>query len=286
MKTLRELADAYQQALHSLYEPSEIKELFLTAYTHITKKRRVDYALDSNMAPEDDVLASLHAILDQLQTGQPIQYIVGHAPFYGLEFSVNEHTLIPRPETEELVDWILRENNATTSSLNVLDIGTGSGCIAITLKKNMPNASVTAVDISGEAIHLARRNASRNNVIVDFITADIMEWEYFLSPDQRFDIIVSNPPYITPKEKSMMHNNVLQYEPHSALFVEEHTPLLFYDVIADLGRSHLTPKGALYFEINEHLGQETAELLRKKGYRSVVLKQDLNGADRMVKALF
>ena len=224
-------------------------------------------------------------ILNELTSGRPIQHILGQADFYGNTFLVNEHTLIPRPETEELVDWIIKDHKANIrNTLNILDIGTGSGCIAISLQRGLKQAKISALDVSTEAIKIARINADKLASQISFIEADILDWDSSLTNKMDLDIIVSNPPYITPKEQVAMHNNVLLFEPHSALFVEEHFPLLFYSTIADFGQYHLKLNGLLYFEINQYLSAETTDLLRKKGYKDIEIRKDINGVDRMIKA--
>ncbi|MBD1431486.1 peptide chain release factor N(5)-glutamine methyltransferase [Sphingobacterium sp. DN00404] len=285
MKNFKDIAEIYREALLPLYSPAEIKQLFLMTYAFVMKKNSTHYMLNSTSEVKETVLPQFLNILEELQTGRPIQHILGKADFYGLCLSVNEHTLIPRPETEELVEWIVREHQ-NNEQMSILDIGTGSGCIALALKKLLPHAQVDAIDLQSPAITVARTNATNLNLSVNFIEADILEWDSFLQENQQYDIIVSNPPYITPSEQKDMHQNVLLYEPHSALFVEEQAPLLFYDVIAEMGKKHLSPNGSLYFEINQYLGRETYDLLLKKGYEHVTLRQDLNQVDRMIKANF
>jgi release factor glutamine methyltransferase len=221
--------------------------------------------------------------LSKLKKEIPIQYILGETEFFDLKFKVNNKVLIPRPETEELIEWVLKNSKLKTqnSKLNILDIGTGSGCIAISLAKNLPNAEVYAIDISSEAIKIAQKNAEINKVSVNFIETDILKIEEL---QYTFDIIVSNPPYVRELEKEKMHQNVLANEPHLALFVENDNPLLFYDKIADLAKSYLTKNGNLYFEINQYLGKETVDLLKSKGFNTIELKKDLFDVDRMIKA--
>lgn len=283
MKNIRQIQQQFQESLQEIYPVEEIKQLFLLSYTHVSGKKAIQYAMEGNGPISDSDLKTYESLLDELKSGRPMQHILGEAPFYGLNFSVNEHTLIPRPETEELVDLIIKDN-LTKGPIDLVDIGTGSGCIAISLAKALPNTSVSAIEISGSAIEIARQNAKRHEVEVNFINADIAEWDYFLADDQLFDVIVSNPPYITVAEKADMHSNVLQYEPHSALFVEDHAPLYFYDIVADIGLKHLREEGAIYFEINQYLGEETVALLKKKGYEDVEIFKDLNAAERMIKA--
>lgn len=216
--------------------------------------------------------------ISELLSSKPIQYITGKADFFGLQFHVNEDTLIPRSETEELVDWILASHSDATS-IKVLDIGTGSGCIPITLKKKRPSFSVSALDISKGALEIAKKNADFNIVEVIFSEKDILNSEL----EEDFDIIISNPPYIKEEEKQQMEVNVLNFEPHTALFVPNADPLLFYKRIANLATRHLNTHGFLYFEINAQYGAETAKLLKDLGFSEVEIKKDMQGKDRFVK---
>ena len=199
--------------------------------------------------------------------------------FFSYRFLVDENVLIPRPETEELVDWVLTTVTPTSKPLKIIDIGTGSGCIAISLAKSLPNAEVTAVDVSAKALQVARCNAELNGVTINFLQQDILQTTTL--PDT-YDIIISNPPYVRSLEKAEMQANVLEYEPHLALFVSDTDPLLFYDRIATLARRALSPQGSLFFEINQYLGEEMKALLKAKGFEKVVLRQDLSGNDRMI----
>ena len=227
--------------------------------------------------PEQETLQSFFHILNGLKAQKPIQYLLGEAFFYGAVFKVNEAVLIPRPETEELVDWILEEK---AQGQVVVDFGTGTGCIAISLKKHLKDASVTAVDISEEAIRTASENALINQTEVSFIHADILTFQ----SETKFDIIVSNPPYITEKERAEMHQNVLAHEPHLALFVTDERPLLFYEAVADFALRNLKENGSLFFEINEYLSQETIQMLKDKSFVFIELRKDMQGKDRMIRA--
>ena len=228
----------------------------------------------------------IEKIVEGLLKYQPIQYLLGETEFYGLRFIVNKQVLIPRPETEELVEWIVSDANTIPSSkeLLILDIGTGSGCIAVSLAKHLPKAKVYGLDISAEALHIARQNAAINQVNVEWIRHDILNSSANDDLPQTFDIIVSNPPYVTPAEKVAMVQNVLDYEPHLALFTPPDQPLLFYDRIADFGNKHLREQGSVYFEINPLMSGKIVELLDQKGYYNVILRQDISGKDRMVRA--
>ena len=269
--------------LKSFYPETEIQSFFNMLVEFKLNLTRIEVALQPNFEiGENDVLFLKKAISD-LKKQIPVQYIIGVTEFYGLSFEVNKNVLIPRPETEELVSWMLENSKRKTQNekLKILDIGTGSGCIAISLAKTIPNADVNALDISLEALKTAKKNAIKNKVNIQFIEADILNISTL--PDQ-YDIIVSNPPYVRELEKEMMQLNVLEHEPHLALFVKDQNPLLFYDKIADLAKTDLAINGRLYFEINQYLGKETVDLLKQKGFKNIELKKDLFGADRMIKA--
>ena len=218
----------------------------------------------------------LKAVCEQLACNIPIQYIYQKASFFGLDLYVDERVLIPRQETEELVDWILT-TYARQENLRILDIGTGSGAIAIALKKHLPRAKVTAMDISGEALQVARTNAKRNKAVIELIQQDILQVGDLAA---YFDIIVSNPPYVREQEKQEIHPNVLEHEPALALFVPDDNPLLFYDKIATIATHNLAPQGRLFFEINQYLGDLMCQMLQQKGFYTE-LRKDLNGNDRM-----
>ena len=269
-------------SLKNIQDEQEIDSFFfiLTEYLHNLK--RVDIALNPNFEISEEEVEKWNAILSELQQEKPIQYITGEAWFYGLQFEVNENTLIPRPETEELVEWIIESQKSKDQSqkLEILDIGTGTGCIPISLKANLPQANVSAIDVSEQALEVAKRNAVSNNVEVNFIQANILEVEDL---NQHFDIIVSNPPYVRNLEKQEIKKNVLDYEPHLALFVEDTDALLFYRKIAQLAFDNLTPNGLLFFEINQYLGKETIELLQNLGFKNIELKKDMFGNNRMIK---
>jgi release factor glutamine methyltransferase len=267
--------------LSNLHPETEIQSFFNILIEFKLHLSRIQLALEHNFELDNEDLDFMKNALLKLKNQIPIQYIVGETGFYGLQFKVDKNVLIPRPETEELVEWIV-QNHKNSNSVKILDIGTGSGCIAISLAKNLPNAAVFALDISSEAINIAKNNATMNHVNVNFLNADILTISKL--PDT-FDIIVSNPPYVRELEKDQMQQNVLSNEPHIALFVENENPLLFYDKIAELSKKHLTENGVLYFEINQYLGTETVDLLKTKGFKNVEIKKDIYGADRMVKCL-
>jgi len=279
-------------ALSSIYDEQEIESFFYLLLESYQGKKRIDLALNPDMEMDALQLIQWESALSELLNQKPIQYIIGATEFYGLPFMVNENTLIPRPETEELVDWIVAESlKSAAGSFKILDIGTGSGCIAISLAKNLPNAEVFAVDVSEKALAVAKKNADTNKVKVNFIQADILKindlvelpTSNFQLPTH-FDIIVSNPPYVRHLEKAEIKPNVLEHEPHLALFLEDTDALLFYRKIAELAKENLAEKGKLFFEINQYLGKETLQLLEKFGFNSTELKKDIYGNDRMTRS--
>ncbi|WP_299523035.1 peptide chain release factor N(5)-glutamine methyltransferase [uncultured Lutibacter sp.] len=274
--------------LSDLYPETEIQSFFNILIEFKLRLSRVELALQSSLKFKNSELSFFQKALINLKNQIPIQYIIGETEFYGLTFKVNKNVLIPRPETEDLVDWILKDYQLQienyelkNSKIKILDIGTGSGCIAISLAKNFPNAEVFAIDISSEAINTAKINARNNKVDIHFIEADVLTLSEL---PHKFDVIVSNPPYVRELEKEQMQTNVLANEPHVALFVKNDDPLLFYDKIAKLAKLYLNKTGHLYFEINEYLGDETVDLLKLKGFKNIQLKKDIFGVDRMTKA--
>ena len=268
--------------LSKFYPETEIQSFFNILIQYKLNLSRVELALQPLLEFNNSNLDFFQKALIDLKKEIPIQYIIGETEFYGLNFNVNSNVLIPRPETEELVDWVIKDHQ-NSPSIKILDIGTGSGCIAISLAKNLPNAEVFALDISAEAIKTAKSNAVINNVTVNFIEANILT---LTKLPHKFDIIVSNPPYVRELEKEQMQTNVLANEPHLALFVKNNNPLLFYNKIADLAKSYLNEDGHLYFEINQYLGTETVELLKLKGFKNIQLKKDIFEVDRMTRATF
>lgn len=278
---LKTYKSTFLQELSPLYDEKEIESFFYIILESFHNKKRIDLALNPEMEMDAVQLLRWESVLADLKKEKPIQYILGETEFYGLPFLVNENTLIPRPETEELVEWILESTKYEEQStkLNVLDIGTGSGCIAISLAKNLPSAQVSAIDVSEKALATAHKNAEINKVDVNFILKNILETEVL---DEKYDIIVSNPPYVRNLEKEEIKPNVLEYEPHLALFVEDNDALLFYRKIAELAKKNLSENGKLYFEINQYLGKETVELLEEMGFKNIVLKKDIYGNDRMI----
>ncbi|WP_243472361.1 peptide chain release factor N(5)-glutamine methyltransferase [Winogradskyella sp. MH6] len=286
----KDLKDIFHKELDAIYGKDEVASFFYLSIEHHLNVARIQLILDSEFTLTKDETDVFFTILEDLKQQKPIQYILGETEFYGLQFSVNENVLIPRPETEELVDWIMKDSKLKSQNsepIKILDIGTGSGCIAISLAKHLPEAQVFAVDISESALKIAKENADRNGVEVEFIKANILEsslWEdVALQQMGFFDIIVSNPPYVRELEKREIRPNVLDNEPHLALFVENDNPLIFYKAITDFAVDELRSNGSLYFEINQYLGQETKQLLVDAEFKDIQLRKDLNGNDRMLK---
>ncbi len=275
-----------RESLHGLYPDSEISALTRLIMERVCRLMPHHFLFCRDKVLAEEEKERIHEIVGRLQRMEPIQYVLGTADFFSLLFEVNPSVLIPRPETEELVDRILAETPAPRAArIRVLDVGTGSGCIAIALKKHLLCASVTGLDVSDEALQVARRNARRNNVAVTFLQADILQPEEARrAVPVMQDVIVSNPPYVREVEKLSMERNVLEYEPSLALFVPNEDPLLFYRQIARFGRERLKKHGRLYFEINAAYGERTVRLLEAEGYTNVKLYQDLAGRDRIVRA--
>ena len=257
-----------------------IKRLLMS---HITGLSMTQLLAERDLSLTEEQQKWYDEAIVRLKNNEPIQHILGYSEFYGHKLKCDRRALVPRPETEELVDWIISMHNAQCT---ILDIGTGTGCIALSLAKELPLAKVTALDISIDALSLAHENAEMLEVgNVDFAEGDIlnMDDEHCVARE-KYAVIVSNPPYVRECEKAEMEANVLEYDPHTALFVSNEDPLIFYRTIGEFGLSHLEKDGALYFEINQYLGQETCDLLVAMGYKNVELRDDVNGNARMVKA--
>jgi release factor glutamine methyltransferase len=255
------------------------REVTSFAYLSIEKilgYSKSDCIIHSNQELNNDNIISFENIINDLKQNIPIQYILGEAHFYDLKFKVNSSTLIPRGETEELVQYIL-----THDFTSVLEIGTGSGCIAISIAKNS-NSKITALDNSIEALEIAKSNAILNSVKINFVLSDVFNF----SDTKKYDLIVSNPPYVLESEKKIMDKNVLDYEPHNALFVSDNDPLVFYNKIAKIATNNLNKNGLLFFEINENYSKQIIELLSNLNFVDIELKKDINGRDRIIKSVF
>lgn len=270
------------EELTSIYDAIEAESFFYLILEEKYQMKRIDLALNPDFVFSEEGIYTWNLILEELKKEIPVQYILGTTEFFGLKFKVNGNVLIPRPETEELVEWIIEDSKIEGfKDLKILDIGTGSGCIAISLAKNIPNAKVYAIDVSPEALKVAKENAQINQVEVTFLEQNILETNDL---EMHFDVIVSNPPYVRNLEKEEIKKNVLEYEPHLALFVEDNDALIFYRKITELAVENLNKNGCLYFEINQYLGEEMIELLHNKGFQDVELRKDIYGNDRMTKA--
>ena len=280
---IKEYRTQFIEALSQIYDIGEVESFFYLILEEKRELKRIDLALNPDLTFSAEEIQIWNSILEQLQQEVPIQYLLEKTSFYGLNFEVNSAVLIPRPETEELVEWIIttQDPRPKAQDLKILDIGTGSGCIAIALAKNIPNAQVFAIDVSEKALVTAQKNANSNEVNITFMKKNILETEDL---EQQFDIIVSNPPYVRELEKKEIKKNVLDNEPHLALFVEDNDALLFYRKITELAQKNLRNDGKLFFEINQYLGKEMVELLEKLNFKNIELRKDMYGNDRMIKA--
>ncbi|ADX66900.1 peptide chain release factor N(5)-glutamine methyltransferase [Weeksella virosa] len=274
---LAELEKFFVQSLSTLYDEQETKALF-----RYYLEEKYHFSTSDFLLPAEHIfrLDEIENDVVALSLGKPIQQILGYAYFMDWKFLVNEFTLIPRPETEELVEWIAKDLHKRTNELRVLDIGTGSGCIPIALKHLLPNAQISAIDFSAQAIAMAKKNAKYNKVEVDFFVHDIFDK---FPTEKKYDVLVSNPPYVRNCEKEAMHQNVLNFEPETALFVADDNPLKYYQRIIEVAKEILTAEGVLYLEINQYLSQEMTELY-SGDYEYVELRKDLSGHYRMLKA--
>lgn len=291
----------FVQTLESIHGIDEAESFFYLILEDKFQMKRLDLALDPNFEFSAEAMKIWEKLIIQLKQEIPIQYLLGSTEFFGLPFLVNENVLIPRPETEELVDWIIQEEKKIERlnvreiegskdrgierhrDIKILDIGTGSGCIAISLAKNIPNTTVFAIDVSAKALEVAQKNAEINNVSVTFLEKNILETDDLL---EQFDIIVSNPPYVRNLEKQEIKKNVLEHEPHLALFVDDFDALIFYRKITALATKNLNHGGQLFFEINQYLGAEMISLLTDNGFESISLRKDIYGNDRMTRAVW
>jgi release factor glutamine methyltransferase len=281
MQKIKDIRIHLKNCLGCQYPDNELRGFGNWILEHLFDYTITDALLNADRTLTEKNSSDLEFIIKHLKQEKPIQQIVGYSWFYGRKFLVNEHVLIPRPETEELVDWMLKDSLNDTS---ILEVGTGSGCIAITLALNT-NATIVSIDVSELALKQAKSNALALNALVAFCKADVLD-DSSCESFGCFDVIVSNPPYVLESDKQMMSNNVLEYEPHLALFVSSDDPLLFYRAIATMATRKLNANGVLYFEIHENYGQETLDMLSLKGFKELELRKDLQGKDRMVKAVW
>jgi release factor glutamine methyltransferase len=279
---IKEYRIQFIQELTPIFDQGEAESFFYLILEEKQLLKRIDLALQPELTFSKEEILIWNSILEQLKLEIPVQYLLGKTSFYGLNFEVNPSVLIPRPETEELVDWIINSSKTRGQDqiLKILDIGTGSGCIAISLAKNIKDAQVFAIDISDKALATANKNAEINKVEVTFLQENILET---IDLNQQFDVIVSNPPYVRNLEKKEIKKNVLDNEPHLALFVEDNDALIFYKKIAELALKNLKKNGQLFFEINQYLSQEMIQLLEKMNFHNIELRKDIYGNDRMIR---
>ena len=281
--SVNEIITYYQEKLSELYPSNEIKNITEMMFEHFMGWDKMTLRSNSKSSLSESELLLFHQALKRLSKNEPVQHITGKVEFYSLPFKVNKHALIPRPETEELVDLVIKE---CSGSETILDIGTGTGCIPISLKKQLKNTIVYGVDVSADALAIATDNAALNSTEVTFVKEDVLQMSSIEnSIKKEFDVIISNPPYITNSEKRLMNENVLTFEPHIALFIDDDDPLLFYDKIGHLAYDNLSSGGKLYFEINEHYGNQTMKLLKSIGFSDIRILKDLQNKDRIVSAI-
>jgi len=280
--TIRDAKQAIIEAIEPIYDNREAVNIATLLIEELTGLSKMNQFLQKQSIISDEIMEKLNQAIIRLSKGEPIQYIIGKAWFMELELMVNSHTLIPRPETEELVDALIKYLKSTQyDKVQIVEIGAGSGCIPISIAKYYPNATITSVDISENALMIARENAQRIGVDIDWKQLNFLDqtaWNELGT----YDIIISNPPYIRKAEAATMHTNVLNFEPHTALFVEDNDPLIFYKAIQNFCKSHLNKKGAVFLEINEGLGEETAALFNSNF--NVEIKKDMQNKERMILA--
>ncbi|NNL82208.1 MAG: peptide chain release factor N(5)-glutamine methyltransferase [Winogradskyella sp.] len=283
---IRDIQHIYHKELDHIFGRQEVDSMFYLLTEALYNVPRFHLALNPEYSISKSEQEPIFSALDKLKQEVPVQYIIGHTQFYDCQIEVTPAVLIPRPETEELVSWIIDTVDKNTP-IKILDIGTGSGCISVALAKSLPNADVYALDVSIEALNIAKTNAKNNNVDIHFIENDILANNGILISDipNKWDVIVSNPPYVRQLEKQNMSKNVLHYEPDIALFVSDENPLDFYSAICDFSRNYLKKGGFLFFEINQYLGDELTTLLDKNNYTDIELRKDSSGNNRMIKAI-
>ncbi len=293
--TLENKINHIKLELKKYYDINEINSFVNIIFDKLLSLSKIEIHSNKNIIIENELEEKINMIIKDLKKERPIQYILGETEFFDLNLKLDKNVLIPRPETEELVDWIISDTHPLTQNervncINILDIGTGSGCIAISLAKNLPNANVYAIDISENALEIAKKNALKNKVKIIFAKYDILSDVNLFSLNKTitekqifFDIIVSNPPYVRELDKEQMSKNVLDYEPETALFVKNNEPLIFYDKICSFAHKYLKPNGKIYFEINEYLSKEMIELIKNQNFTNIELKKDINNKDRMIK---
>ena len=281
---LKEAKLLFNNEIKDLYDSSEAKNITELVLEHVTGFSRIQQIRKTESVLTVEQIIKLSKISDKLKKNEPVQYILEEAWFAGMKFKVNKNVLIPRPETEELVEWVIADCRLQIADLKIIDIGTGSGCIPISLRKKLQHASVSAIDVCSEAIFTATENAIAFEADIEFILFDFLD-ENKWNELGEYDVIVSNPPYIRQSEKETMQERVKDFEPHLALFVPDNDALVFYRKLADFSKTHLKSSGAIYVEINEGLGKELEELFQSKGFNPVEIRKDMQGKDRMMKAV-
>ncbi|WP_396634261.1 peptide chain release factor N(5)-glutamine methyltransferase [Maribacter sp. R86514] len=285
---LKEIKNIFHLELDAIYGKDEVNSFFYLLIEHYFDLERFVLAIQPELIIDKEQETVIFQALSELKLENPIQHIIGTSYFMDLDFKVNEHVLIPRPETEELVRWILDDVKDVKQSLTILDMGTGSGCIPISVDKNLTNAKVFGLDISTEALKVADENNRLLGASVNFFKVDILSLDketVTKELDQKFDIIISNPPYVRELEKEEMQNNVIDHEPGLALFVPDEDPLKFYSAVVNFAADHLNEDGCLYLEINQYLGKETMSLLEESNFKTIELRKDMFGNDRMIKGI-
>jgi release factor glutamine methyltransferase len=279
--TIAEARNKIKQVLSGSYDDNEIRNFTDLLFFHLLNYSKIEIRMKENEMISQQHEKILEDLLDRLTAFEPIQYVLGEAAFFDLTFKVSPYVLIPRSETEELVDWVLKDQAG--KKIRILDIGTGSGCIAVTLARKLPLASIYGCDNHEKAVEIAQKNADINGVNISFFLCDMLN--PVRVPDEKYHVLVSNPPYVRESEKALMHANVLNYEPHQALFVPDADPLLYYRAIADLGHKILVPEGSIYCEINENLPEETLRVFSERSYKNIRIQKDINGKHRMIRAV-
>jgi release factor glutamine methyltransferase len=277
---LKDILNNYKETLKHIYDEQEISATFKIVFEAVSGLKKSQFTILQEVDLSGEEAIEYNRILQRLANSEPLQYILAEAYFYGLKFNVNQNVLIPRPETEELVELALNNCKLLKDDCNILDIGTGSGCIAVTMKYHLKKANVSALDVNPEALEVAMQNAEQHQTKINFIEADIRNYY----TEQRFDMIISNPPYITAKELSAMDRNVTDFEPHLALFVADENPLEFYIAIADFASQTLNNTGSLLLEINANYGRETVEMLLSKNFKDIHILKDMQGKERFITA--
>lgn len=282
---IKDIVRFFKEELHDFYDEREVKSFVNLVMQEFTGLDYTQLLISNDKTVSESVMLKIKFAINDLKVYKPVQYILGKTIFYDLEFIVNASVLIPRPETEELVHWIISDNKNNLNFIDIIDIGTGSGCIPVALKSNLSLSNVYGIDISKDALKVAELNAMKNQVNINYKQIDIFDTEKW-SKLPLFDVIVSNPPYVCESEKELMQANVLNYEPHLALFVDNDNPLIYYNIIADFAKEKLKLEGCLYFEINEGLAYQTIELLETKGFSKSEIKKDMQGKNRFIKSVY